>query len=219
MTENEREKYQGWTNYETWTVSLWLNNEEASYRYWRNAARRHRRDALQCERVIDGTWTEVEAAKFNLADQLKEEITDAGPLQNASVYGDLLDAALKEVDWQEIAQSLLDEVSEDEPPRATPPKIVLAASGDQPPPFSLGSVYSTPAALKALSPLDIASALARHAQGDWGDVCDEDRQSNEEALREGFRLFSVYHAAAGTKFWIITEADRSATTVLLPDDY
>jgi hypothetical protein len=50
-------------------------------------------------------------------------------------------------------------------------------------------------------------------------VSDEDRQENELSLKEGFRLLSVYHTAAGVKFWIITEADRSTTTVLLPEDY
>ncbi len=63
------------------------------------------------------------------------------------------------------------------------------------------------------------AATIRHAAGDWGDVDEHDRRENEQSLDHGFRLFSVYHAADGTKFWIITEADRSATTVLLPEDY
>ena len=54
---------------------------------------------------------------------------------------------------------------------------------------------------------------------DWGEVSDEDRARNEAALKQGSRLFSAYHAANSTKFWIITEADRSVTTVLLPADY
>ena len=59
----------------------------------------------------------------------------------------------------------------------------------------------------------------RHQAGDWGDVSEHDRQENELSLKQGFRLLSVYRAASGVKFWIITEADRSATTVLLPQDY
>jgi hypothetical protein len=62
-------------------------------------------------------------------------------------------------------------------------------------------------------------ALRRHARGDWGDLDDEDRQANERALQDGARLLSTYVASNGTKFWIIPEADRSATTVLLPDEY
>jgi hypothetical protein len=55
--------------------------------------------------------------------------------------------------------------------------------------------------------------------GDWGDVNEQDRQENELSLQKGFRLFSVYHSTQGVKFWIITEANRSATTVLLPQEY
>jgi len=84
--------------------------------------------------------------------------------------------------------------------------------------FSLGTVVATPAAVSAIAPEDIASALARHLSGDWGDVGTEDWAENELSLKEGFRLFSVYRSG-DTKFWVITEADRSATTVLLPEDY
>ena len=85
--------------------------------------------------------------------------------------------------------------------------------------FPLGQVLSTPGALSALGDIEILVALSRHARGDWGDVCDGDRGRNELALRDGSRLFSVYRAQSGEKFWIITEADRSATTVLLPHEY
>lgn len=87
--------------------------------------------------------------------------------------------------------------------------------------FSLGRLVATPAAIEALeaSGEEAASYIARHASGDWGVVCDEDKQANDEALREGFRILSAYILQSGVRIWIITEADRSATTVLLPDDY
>ena len=85
--------------------------------------------------------------------------------------------------------------------------------------FPLGQTMSTPGALEAIPPDEMLRAMQRHAAGDWGDCCADDWAENELSLREGFRLFSVYHTAAGRKFWIITEADRSATTILLPDDY
>ena len=85
--------------------------------------------------------------------------------------------------------------------------------------FNPGRTLITPTAVKALEAKDVARAMLRHLTGDWGDVCAADRDENELSLREGFRLFSVYHDAKGTKFWIITEADRSVTTVLLPRDY
>lgn len=83
----------------------------------------------------------------------------------------------------------------------------------------LGRTVITPTALSELEPQDVQKAMARHASGDWGDVCPEDHQSNEDAVRNGHRLLSVYHDQHGTKFWIITEWDRSVTTVLLPEDY
>jgi hypothetical protein len=87
--------------------------------------------------------------------------------------------------------------------------------------FSLGNVYATPGALSAFEDADESSLvlLVRHASGDWGEVCEEDRQANEMALESELRLFSVYHLRDGTKIWIITEADRSATTLLLPSEY
>ena len=85
--------------------------------------------------------------------------------------------------------------------------------------FALGRLVSTPGARDAISTDEMQAAVLRHARGDWGDVGQEDWEENEVALREGFRLFSVYHTEGGAKFWIITEADRSSTTVLLPEEY
>ena len=83
----------------------------------------------------------------------------------------------------------------------------------------LGQTVATPATLGAVSQPDIVAALRRHASGDWGEVDPDDRAANDDALRSGERLLSVYQSATGTTFWVLTEADRSATTVLLPDDY
>ena len=84
--------------------------------------------------------------------------------------------------------------------------------------FSLGQIVITPGALE-LSPESPPHALARHLAGDWGDLDPEDGRANERALVDGSRLFSVYRDSGGTKFWIITEGDRSATTILLPSEY
>lgn len=85
--------------------------------------------------------------------------------------------------------------------------------------FPLGRLVATPNALERIPNPEILAALQRHLTGDWGDVDEHDRKENELSLKEGFRLLSVYRSARGVKFWIITEADRSATTVLLPEDY
>jgi hypothetical protein len=86
--------------------------------------------------------------------------------------------------------------------------------------FNLGQLVATPGALMALeksarSPMDF---LSRHVTGDWGDLPKEDREENDLSLKNGFLLLSSYHTTAG-KIWIITEADRSVTTLLLPEEY
>ena len=85
--------------------------------------------------------------------------------------------------------------------------------------FPMGRLVATPNALSQIAQDDITSALRRHLSGDWGELDSEDRDANEQALIHGTRLLSTHHAANGTKFWIITEANRSATTLLMPEDY
>jgi hypothetical protein len=84
--------------------------------------------------------------------------------------------------------------------------------------FPLGEIVITANANAQLDSRAIKEALLRHGAGDWGEVCEEDRKENELSLKEGFRLLSVYRSG-DTKFWIITESDRSVTTVLMPEDY
>jgi hypothetical protein len=84
--------------------------------------------------------------------------------------------------------------------------------------FRLGKIVSTPSALDQLTQADILLAIQRHQAGDWGEVDEHDRAANDRALVEGTRILSAYQSANGTKFWLITEADRSHTTVLLPAD-
>jgi hypothetical protein len=85
--------------------------------------------------------------------------------------------------------------------------------------FRIGRIVVTPNALESLSQSDILTGLRCHQAGDWGDVSDHDRQANDRAIEKGARVVSVYQSANRVKFWIITEADRRTTTVLLPQDY
>jgi hypothetical protein len=87
--------------------------------------------------------------------------------------------------------------------------------------FPLGQVVATPGALEAMREADDESTLylLRHQTGDWGDLDEEDKAENEFSLMRDLRLFSAYHLKDGVKIWVITEADRSATTVLLPSEY
>ncbi len=90
---------------------------------------------------------------------------------------------------------------------------------DRVPKFAPGQIMATRNAVGTLPALEILHALNRHILGDWGDLCKEDWQANEDALASGGRLLSVYHTASGLKFYVITEWNRMATTVLLPEDY
>ncbi len=85
--------------------------------------------------------------------------------------------------------------------------------------FELGLLVMTSGIKAALTSGEIACAVARHVQGDWGVVGPEDWQENENALAEGWRIFSVYETANGLRHYVITEADRSSTCVLLPEEY
>ena len=87
--------------------------------------------------------------------------------------------------------------------------------------FPLGQVVATPGALEALAASGQSPDyfLDRHVSGDWGVVGPEDQRLNDEALRDGSRLLSVYKTLRGAKLWVLTEGDRSSTSLLLPDEY
>ena len=87
--------------------------------------------------------------------------------------------------------------------------------------FALGQVVATPGALKAFEEAGVSplSLLVRHSAGDWGEVPPEDAEENELSVREGYRILSSYTLPTKERIWLITEADRSATTFLLPSEY
>ena len=87
--------------------------------------------------------------------------------------------------------------------------------------FTLGRVVATPGALEALQDAHQAAQefLSRHGRGDWGDLTEEDQKENDFSVFRSLRLLSAYHLSTGVTLWIITEADRSATTLLLPSEY
>jgi hypothetical protein len=87
--------------------------------------------------------------------------------------------------------------------------------------FPLGLIVGTPGALAALAEAGETPVgfLRRHVSGDWGDVDEEDWQANEQSLLDDSRILSAYKLSTGERFWIITEADRSSTTLLLPSEY
>ena len=94
------------------------------------------------------------------------------------------------------------------------PQFPLGAPG-----FTLGQVVVTPGAACKLNPVDIQSAIGRHARGDWGDLEPADWQVNDQRVVNGGPLASIYKDSKGAKFYILTESDRTVTTVLLPEEY
>jgi len=117
MTTTTDKTYNGWTNYETWNVKLWIDNDEGSYNYWRD----------NTSKVVDGnTETETlkvpvnnndkvdifdkDAATYQLAHMLKDFVEENNPLtDNADMYTDLLGAAISEINWYEIAKSMIED--------------------------------------------------------------------------------------------------------------
>src|SRR4051812_7041865 len=97
----------------------------------------------------------------------------------------------------------------------TIPRLALTVE----PKFALGNLSATANALTKLTPEDMGSALNRHASCDWGDLDEHDQGVNESSFQHGGRLFSVYTSVQEVRFYVITEADRSHSTILLPEDY
>ena len=85
--------------------------------------------------------------------------------------------------------------------------------------FALGQIVITRHAHNVLTSRDVNEGLIRHLEGDWGRVCESDRQLNDSAVHDGGRIMSEYCSGSGVRFWIITEYDRSVTTIQLPSDY
>ena len=103
--QTEDRTYNGWTNYETWAVNLWIGNEEGSYRFWQERAAYWKAQPSTSE-----VWTPAESTKYNLAEELKTEVEDNQPAAiQGTLYADLLQGALSEVNWTEIAAGLLED--------------------------------------------------------------------------------------------------------------
>ena len=102
--------YQGYTNYETWNVALRIGNEYNLYRRWQDRAEELKEQVGGFDKVYHGVWTEQQAIRYTLADEIRQEMMSTHPLvDEASVYNDILTYALDRVDWHEVADSVLAE--------------------------------------------------------------------------------------------------------------
>lgn len=116
---SEDKTYNGWTNYETWNVKLWIDNEEPSYNYWRETAQECWNDASEgVSAYAKFTGHEIfsreDRATLALADRLRDEINESAPDLGASMFADLLNEALSEVNWQEIALAMIQDCDQTE---------------------------------------------------------------------------------------------------------
>jgi hypothetical protein len=110
MTNSTQERYNGWANYPTWNVTLWLDNDYGLYTQAREMVERAREDAPTDTNTVDGIWTVEDTAKFRLADNLKEWVGEMSPvLEEASFQADIFGWALEQVAWDEIAANYLSE--------------------------------------------------------------------------------------------------------------
>jgi hypothetical protein len=207
----ETKLYEFWYSVETWIIAVWIDSERPTCEYWQAVAD-------ETLKLTGEGSNRLEEAKVTLMDRLRDEICEAASAENRGLFAELLSHALTNVDWQEIAEHLLAGANLQEETaqvRWTRPRPGPEAE----PRLSLGEVVTAEGASWTIDARNIREALARHQRGDWGDCCPEDWQANEEALRDGHRLHSVYRSWNGDIFWILTEPDRSVTTVLLPSEY
>ena len=107
----ENRTYNGWDRYETWCAYTWLTNDERTYRHCRGLAHDAVAVAPICSQVHQRIWTVAEARRFLLADSLKAFVEDKNVLaETASLYSDLLDSAISEINWHDLADAFLDEM-------------------------------------------------------------------------------------------------------------
>lgn len=108
-TKASESTYNGWKNYETWCINLWLTNEENSDTYWHEMAQEHLKDAANDSNVISGKWEAKEFAISELADRLKEEISEQATDGLDGFRHDLMNATISEIDWSEIASHFMED--------------------------------------------------------------------------------------------------------------
>ena len=189
--------YNAWTNYETWITYRWVMHDRSTRRRWRTRASQLAGN--------DAGAVEVNQAIQQLASELQEAVVAECGNHVASLADDLLNSALERVIWREVAKIILSD------------KIPAAAAFDWLFPF--GTIVETAGVWARIPREERLTAVAQHAHGNWGEIDGVFWGENDRAVRCGERLYSEYRSKTGETFLIITAADRSVTTILLPEEY
>jgi len=197
----ETSSFGRFANYETWAFHVLMTYDKRALKGFHAAADRVRSEV---EHECKSTWRrpgsiaeEVLPVAFGL--RLREMNARAFAFEAAEP----LREASRLVDWEAIAAAILE----------------APANSGRVPLFTLGKRVMTQGARMEVSPLDASVSLVRHIRGDWGELGEGDREENDRSLHEGDRILSRYRTKGGTSFYVITERDRSATTLLLPEEY
>lgn len=213
MSGEKRKTHLGWTNYETWCVSQWLPTDQST---WENFREQMHRQVAKCStknnQLGQFSTSARSTLRFRLAKRLRGTVEGLGYTDLPLIYWDLLEAALARVNWPEVVEHFLANPFPNVARRRPP----VDGSG---PLFEAGQIVTGPAAQATLTQEDMQTALARHVRGDWGILDAQDRRLNVRAMAAGLPLQSVQVLENGTTLWVVTEADRSLTTVLLAEDY
>lgn len=195
-------------NHQTRLVKHSIISQISSLVYWKREAERQLDAAHQLFTVRAGQSLPDDIAVPQLAAQLESHITGTVSPNADAVFRNLMTAALRDVDWRQIADALLEYVD--------PMPCGIPDDGTR---FPTGIIVVTPRASAAIPVLERSAALGRHERGDWGEILPEQSAINEDALLTGAGLLSAYRSTQGIRCFVITLADWSVTTVLLADEY
>jgi hypothetical protein len=184
------EESNGYTNYQTWCVALWLAVHKPIWSYWHETARQ---EANACQGLAIEETEDI--TSYNLEVRLKAEVTTVALLQEHNLYSDLLADALHQVHWGEITWDILKGLEIDIPPETF--------SGWEPA-FAAGTFSQSPDAWEVTRPERLA-ALSRHVRGDWGLADSEQAVRSGHALLHGGAIVSLHQTETGKLFRLVTE--------------
>lgn len=197
-------------NRATWVVAEFLDID-AHDASWHMRALRCWTDAIE-----SGSDVALSQAVFRLALEIEEEYRTNSPVADGDRYEELLESALIEVAWKDIAARLIDDALAF---RAVRPSKPILPAPIQRVTVPTGNLHCSPRVRALVCIHLVRQMLDRHTLGDWGNCCAEEWQANNCALLNGAKLVSKYRTREGLAFWLVTEADRSVTAAILPDEY